>query len=255
MSTGRVVVLKLLCCLMWWSAVVYHSAVRGKPKTKPVSALRSVPYISALKRRSFTAPLVNGEIVDMPPAGEDPGSAGFAIAVSLREHARRTGQGRAFPDGVGFRVHLPHHESVSPDAAYHIGPRMGRRVAEGAPIFAVEVRSDNDYGRAAEEQRRQKRADYFACGTLVVSDVDVLSADVVQVYRASDPDHPTIYRRGDIAKAEPAVPGVWPRHIQPDGRCSRVDGYFTVTASRRSKASSNAVRLSSCGLPRSESMR
>src|SRR5438132_3898413 len=162
MSTGRVVVLKLLCCLMWWSAVVYHSAVRGKPKTKPVSALRSVPYISALKRRSFTAPLVNGEIVDMPPAGEDPGSAGFAIAVSLREHARRTGQGRAFPDGVGFRVHLPHHESVSPDAAYHIGPRMGRRVAEGAPIFA---------------------------------------------------------------EAEPAVPGVWPRHIQPDGCCSRIDGY------------------------------
>jgi hypothetical protein len=38
-------------------------------------------------------------------------------------------------------------------------------------------------------------------------DVDLLRADVVQVYRASDPDHPTIYRRGDIAEAEPAVPG------------------------------------------------
>ena len=29
----------------------------------------------------------------------------------------------------------------------------------------------------------------------------------VRVYRASDPDKPTIYRRGDIAEAEPAVPG------------------------------------------------
>ena len=153
------------------------------------------------------AELVNGEIVEMPPAGEEPGAAGFEIAVSLREYARRTGQGRAFPDGVGFRVHLPHRESVSPDAAYHIGSRMGMRFAEGAPIFAVEVRSENDYGRAAEEQMKQKRADYFACGTLVVWDVDLLSEDVVKVYRASDSDNPTIYRRGDIAEAEPAVPG------------------------------------------------
>jgi hypothetical protein len=39
------------------------------------------------------AELVNGEIVELPPAGEDPGAAGFEIAVSLREYARRTGQG------------------------------------------------------------------------------------------------------------------------------------------------------------------
>jgi Uma2 family endonuclease len=40
----------------------------------------------------------------------------------------------------------------------------------------------------------------------VVWDVDLLSAEVVKVYRANDPDHPTIYRRGDIAEAEPAMP-------------------------------------------------
>jgi hypothetical protein len=27
------------------------------------------------------------------------------------------------------------------------------------------------------------------------------------VYRAADPDKPTIYRRGQLAEAEPAVPG------------------------------------------------
>ena len=37
---------------------------------------------------------------------------------------------------------------------------------------------------------------------------DEIFADaVVKVYRASDPEHPTIYRRGDIAEAEPSVPG------------------------------------------------
>src|SRR5712691_3744670 len=153
------------------------------------------------------AELVHGEIVEMPPAGEDPGAAGFEIAVSLREYVRRTRHGRAFPDGVGFKVNLPHRESFSPDAAYHVGPPMGMRFAEGAPIFAVEVRSENDYGHATERDMAAKRADYFACGTLVVWDVDVLSEDVIKVYRAGDPDNPTIYRRGDIADAEPAVPG------------------------------------------------
>ena len=78
---------------------------------------------------------------------------------------------------------------------------------EGAPIFAAEVRSEGDYGPAAEKEIAEKRADYFAAGTLVVWDVDLLSEDVVKVYRASDPNSPIIYRRGEVAEAEPAVPG------------------------------------------------
>ena len=81
------------------------------------------------------------------------------------------------------------------------------RFLEGAPIFAAEVRSENDYGPAAERAIDEKRADYFATGTLVVWDVDLLSVDVVKVYRASDPAAPTAYRRGELAEAEPAVPG------------------------------------------------
>jgi len=153
------------------------------------------------------AELVNGEIVLMPPTGDEPSSAGFEIAASLREYAQHVGQGRAYPDGVGFHVNLPHRESFSPDAAYHLGPRTGMRFLEGAPVFAVEVRSEHDYGPAAEQAMTQKRIDYFDCGTLVVWDVDLLSDDVVKVYRASRPDHPTVYRRGDTAEAEPAVPG------------------------------------------------
>ncbi len=74
-------------------------------------------------------------------------------------------------------------------------------------MFAVEVRSEGDYGPRAERRMAQKRADYFAAGTLVVWDVDLLSDDVVRVYRASDPETATIYQPGEIAEAEPAVPG------------------------------------------------
>jgi Uma2 family endonuclease len=71
----------------------------------------------------------------------------------------------------------------------------------------AEVRSDEDYGPVAERAMADKRADYFAAGTLVVWDVDVLREQVVRVYRASDPARPVTYRRGEVAEAEPAVPG------------------------------------------------
>jgi Uma2 family endonuclease len=86
-------------------------------------------------------------------------------------------------------------------------PARALRFLEGGPVFAVEVRSEHDYGPAAERAMQEKRADYFACGTLVVWDVDLLSPDVIKSYTSSDPDNLVIFRRGDIADAEPAVPG------------------------------------------------
>jgi Uma2 family endonuclease len=153
------------------------------------------------------AELVNGEIIYMSPTGDMPGYAGDEIYSSLRAFARETGLGRAMSDNKGFRVHLPHRESFSPDAAFYVGPNCGMKFLEGAPIFAVEVRSEGDYGPAAESALAAKRADYFEAGTLVVWDVDLLSDDVVRVYRAADPLTPTLHRRGGRADAEPAVPG------------------------------------------------
>lgn len=163
--------------------------------------------IEDLYKEPGKAELVNGEIVRMPPTGDEPGYAGDEIFVSLREYARRTGKGRAVGDNKAFCVHLPHRESFSPDAAFYAGPPSGMKVFEGAPVFAAEVRSEGDYGHKAERQMAQKRADYFASGTLVVWDVDLLSEDVVKVYCSDDSQNPTVYRRGDLAEAESAVPG------------------------------------------------
>lgn len=170
-------------------------------------SIKTRATIEDLYKVEGNAELVNGEIVEMPPAGDEPNGASLNITFSLRSHEKRTGRGRAYGEGAGFHVNLPHRGSFGPDAAYHLGPRTGMRFLEGAPVFAVEVRSENDYGRAAEEKIRQKRADYFACGTLVVWDVDLMSEDVIKSYKASDPEHPVIFRRGDNADAEPAVPG------------------------------------------------
>lgn len=152
------------------------------------------------------AELVNGELVLMPLAGDAHNYAGGEIFASLREYGRRTKRGRAFTDNAGFLVNLPNRRSFSPDAGFYAGPPFGAKFIEGAPVFAVEVRSGDDYGPAAERGMARKRADYFAAGTLVVWDVDPV-AECVHVFRASDPTKPTTYRRGQVAEAEPAVPG------------------------------------------------
>jgi len=152
------------------------------------------------------AEIVNGELVLMSPTGGVPGRAAGKIFISLHDYERRVGGGYAFPDNVGFIVNLPNRRSFSPDAAFYKGELRGGLFLEGAPVFAVEVRSTDDYGPAAETRMAQKRADYFAAGTLVVWDVDVLREKLVSVYRSTDPKNPIVYRSGEVAEAEPPLP-------------------------------------------------
>ena len=162
--------------------------------------------IDDLYRVEGKAEIVGGELVLMPLTGLLHGYAAGEIFASLRDHAKRTRRGVAFADNVGFIVNLPNRWSFGPDAAFWIGP-VTSKFADGAPAFAAEVRSEEDFGPAAERAMSAKRADYFAAGTLVVWDVDPLKDHVVRVYRASDPTSATIYHRGDAAEAEPALPG------------------------------------------------
>ena len=153
------------------------------------------------------AELVNGEISLMSPTGILPGYAGDKIVSSLLKYSERRKFGWAVGDNKAFVVNLPHRKSFSPDAAFYVGAAKGMKFYDGAPVFAVEVRSEGDYGPRAERRMAEKRADYFAAGTLVVWDVDLLSDDVVRVYRLGNAETPTIYHCGEIAEAEPAVPG------------------------------------------------
>jgi Uma2 family endonuclease len=151
------------------------------------------------------AELVNGEIVEMAGTGGLPHLAALKITQSLAAYEKMT-TGVAFADNAVFVVNLPHRKSFSPDAGFYVG-EITMKFFQGAPVFAVEVRSENDYGPRAEREMARKRADYFAAGTLVVWDVDLLGENVVRVYRASDPETAAIYHRAEIAEAEPAVPG------------------------------------------------
>ena len=89
------------------------------------------------------------------------------------------------------------------------------------PLFAVEVRSENDYGPAAEREMAAKRADYFAAGTRVVWDVDLLGEDVVRVYRdtripTSPPPSIGAARARTPNRPCPAGPCRWTIFSNPD---------------------------------------
>jgi Uma2 family endonuclease len=163
--------------------------------------------IDDLYRTEEKAELVDGELVIMHAGGDWHGTATANILYSLQTYARSNQTGRAYGDNVGFLCNLPHRRSFSPDCAYYIGPRAGRKFLPEAPVFAVEVRSDEDYGPPAENRLARKRRDYFAAGTKVVWDVEVFNGLEIRVYRHDMPDDPTTYRAGDVAEAEPAVPG------------------------------------------------
>jgi Uma2 family endonuclease len=161
--------------------------------------------IAELYRTEEKAEIINGEVVKFMSTGAEPGFAGDEIFASLREYAKRNKFGRAIGDNKAFLVNLPHRKSFSPDAAFYVGANPGMKFYEGAPVFAVEVRSENDYGKAAERRMANKRRDYFAAGTRIVWDVDLLSNEVVKSYNAENPSEPRVFARGETADAEPVI--------------------------------------------------
>lgn len=179
----------------------------------------------ALTRIEGKAEIVRGEIVLMPPMGPWPGYAAGMVLESLHRYQQAIKIGHVAGSQATDHVTLPQRNSFSPDAAYFIGGMQPMKYYEGAPQFAVEIRSAGDYGPRAERLMADKRADYFAAGTRVVWDVDLVSNDVVRVYRTATPAVPMIYRPGETAEAEPAVPG-WSMPVYdllPEGWTSNFD--------------------------------
>jgi Uma2 family endonuclease len=132
--------------------------------------------------------------------------AAGAIQFSLMTYRKEHRGGVALGSTVAYLVDLSHRKSLCPDASWYTGPRVRTGFLPRAPDFSAEIRDDANYGEEYEDHFSAKRADYFAAGTQVVWDVDVLR-ELIRVYRADDPEHPVIYRRGEVAEAEPAVPG------------------------------------------------
>jgi Uma2 family endonuclease len=166
--------------------------------------------ISDLHGVEGQAELINGRIVKLPGHGWLIGHVVARIARSLYEYQDGEGIGEVHASNLvyAFPMLKSGRESFCADVSYSIGPFPDDPMAfiDGPPTFAVEIRDEVDYGPEAEIALAAKRADYFEAGTKVVWDVDAIN-EWIHFYHPEDPNPLTTYTRGDLADAEPAVPG------------------------------------------------
>ncbi len=174
------------------------------------SVTQTAATIDDLYRHDGKAELIAGRIVPLMPTGRRPNRVAGRIVRSLDDHAETIARGEAYTGGIAYAVPRlsSGRESFSPDASYFVGPfpANAMRFVQGPPTFAVEVRSEGDYGDAADARIAGKRADYFEAGTTVVWDVDPVDRRILK-YRADAPDRPEVFGTDQEADAEPAVAG------------------------------------------------
>jgi Uma2 family endonuclease len=166
--------------------------------------------VDDLLRVKGKAELIGGRIITLMTTGRKPNRVAGRIFKSLDNWVEEHHLGEAYTDNIGFIVEelTSGRQSFSPDVSFHPGPFGSNpmRFVEGAPVFAVEVRSENDYGNAAEEALALKRADYFEAGTQIVWDVDP-EAEVIRIYRQDTPDLPRVCIMGDSGDCQGVLPG------------------------------------------------
>jgi len=152
--------------------------------------------------------LVNGRVIEMPPAGGTHGEIASMVIWFLVEHVRRTGAGKVLSGDTGFILAVPGDpERVrAPDAAFISRDRLpGGRLPEafisGAPDLAVEVLSPSDTIIEAQ----QKVRDYLDSGVRLVW-LFTPQARTVTVYRADGSAR--LLRDRDTLDGEDVLPGL-----------------------------------------------
>lgn len=182
---------------IWRFGIGEHVAIPlGRPAT-----------VADLHLTKLKAEIVDGQLIVIGPTVFGSAKAAWQIRESLYRYEKAMGTGYALGSRIAFIVDLPHRLSFCPDVSWYTGDPEATGFLPGPPVFAAEIRDPAEYGEEAELRMAAKRADYFAAGTQVVWDVDVLHEHAIHAYRANNRGQPTVYRRGETADAEPAVPG------------------------------------------------
>ncbi len=146
--------------------------------------------------------LDEGELITMPPAGEEHGGCSNEIAWLLTDFVKQHRLGKVYGAETGFR--LGDDTVRSPDVAFVRQARVealkSRGFAKGAPDLAVEIFSPSDNVR----QLMRKVKQYFAAGCDTVWIVYPEQREV-QALDAHGGDR--LLRIGDMIDAPELLPG------------------------------------------------
>jgi len=146
--------------------------------------------------------LDEGELISMPPAGEDHGYIELDLASLLQQFVKKNKLGRVYGGDTGFR--LNDHTVLSPDVAFVRKDRVeairSKSFAKGAPDLAVEILSPSDTVRRINRKVKQ----YLTAGCHTVWLV-YPESQTVDVFEASGAER-TLHS-ADILEAPEILPG------------------------------------------------
>jgi len=153
----------------------------------------------------FRYELVRGELVKMPPAGEEHGDIAMRMAGPLWNYVEANKLGRVYIAEPGFLIASNPDTVRAPDVAFVSQKqieevRPGRGYRRGAPDLAVEVISPSDTYTEVED----KVHDWLDAGTLMVIVVNP-RRQTVTVYRSRTDI--VILTKDEVLEGQDVVPG------------------------------------------------
>ncbi len=180
---------------------------------------------SVLPSFLVSKPMTNSRYPDISYTHEEGFTGTWAydqVWASLRHYSMTRAS-----DGKEFKFKQTGHKSSDQSYDYAIsGFEFGPEGDE--PVFGLVMRH---YGEEGPEANHRIRADieaFFEHGAQVAWEIDVPGNCAVRVYRATNPDQAVVYRMGEIAEAEPALPG-WKMAVS-DLSYNRDEGILSVSA-------------------------
>jgi Uma2 family endonuclease len=161
--------------------IAEESTVRVEPE-RPLSADEFFDFCQANSLWRIER-MADGEIVIMPPSGDESSHHCAGLNAQLYSWAKRDGRGRVFESSAGFE--LPNGATLSPDASWissarlsALAPEHKRKFAPICPDFVVEVQSPSDSVRRLKRKMHEWIENGAQLGWLILPD-----SKTVYVYR------------------------------------------------------------------------
>ena len=178
--------------------IAEESTVRIEPD-RPMSSEEFFDFCQANSNSAWRIErMADGEIVIMPPAGDESSHHNFGLAGQFYNWTKRDGRGKAFDSSAGFE--LPNGATFSPDAAWISNTRWStltrkqqRAFAPICPDFVVELQSPSDSVPRLKRKMHEWIDNGAQLGWLILPD-----SKTVYVYRpGQEPEYLT-----DITRLE-----------------------------------------------------
>ena len=148
--------------------------------------------------------LICGELLSLPPAGEQHGNIAAEIVFALLQFAKPKALGRCYTAETGLILHRNPDTVLVPDVAFIRSERLSAdvnvRFVDGPPDLAIEVVSPSD----SLSKVQAKVLEYLEAGTLLVWVIEP-RRQTVTVYRADHSAH--LLLDSDSLSGEDVLPG------------------------------------------------